>query len=241
MNTCPSFTRLARPRLLWITALLGVAWQPAVADLSGAVGTFNTDISNNVFAFPASVSLPCGTGSITALPLPALSVSGTDCPNGIQAILQYSVRINGLGNAPIPVSVASFHALSAAGAAQAGYSLTVGNQTLDIGNCYFASLAACGPHGVTTLMTLTANQTYGVTMMAVVSNTLGPGSASAFLDPQFSFAPNFDNSAGYAFEFSPGIGNGTVITVVPEPGALPLMLLGLAGLAFVQRRRSRGR
>lgn len=216
---------------------LGLAWQPAAAALPGAVGTFNTNVSTNVFVFPASASFACGTASITATPLPTLSVSGTDCPDVLQAILSYSVRITGPGAALIPISVASFHSLAASAAAQAGYSLTVGSQTIDIGNCYFASLTACGSHGLSTAMSLAANQIYGVTMMTAVSNFLGAGSGTAFLDPQFSFAAGFNNEAGYAFEFSPGIGNGNVMTPVPEPEVMSMMLLGLAGLAFLQRAR----
>lgn len=226
-------------RIVALALWLGLAWQPAAAALPGAVGTFNTNVSTNVFVFPASASFACGTASITAVPLPALTVSGADCPDVLQAILSYSVRINGPSNALIPVSVASFHSLAATAAAQAGYSLTVASQTIDIGNCYFASLTACGSHGLTTAMSLVANQLYGVTMMTAVSNFLGAGSGTAFLDPQFSFAAGFDNAAGYSFEFSTGIGNGNAITPVPEPEVLSMMLLGLAGLAFLQGRRSR--
>ena len=242
MNVLPSHpTSSAWIRIASLALWFGLAWQPAAAALSGAVGTFNTNVSTNVFVFPASASFACGTASITAVPLPTLSVTGTDCPDVLQAILSYSVRINGPANAVIPVSVASFHSLAANAAAQAGYSLTVASQTIDIGNCYFASLAACGSHGLSTAMSFVANQTYGVTMMTAVSNFLGAGSGTAFLDPQFSFAAGFDNSAGYAFEFSPGIGNGMAVTPVPEPEVLSMMLLGLAGLAFLQRRSRRAR
>lgn len=235
---------LTRPTWIRIVSLalwLGVVWQPAAAQLPGAVGTFNTNVSTNVFVFPASASFACGSATITAVPLPTLSVSGTNCPDVLQAILSYSVRINGPGNALLPVQVASFHSLVANGAAQAGYSLTVASQTIDIGNCYFASLAACGSHALTTAMSLVANQLYGVTMMTAASNFLGAGSATAFLDPQFSFAAGFDNAAGYTFEFSPGIGNGTAVAAVPEPEVLSMMLLGLAALACWQRRRSPAR
>ena len=89
---------LTRPTWIRIVSLalwLGVVWQSAAAQLPGAVGTFNTNVSTNVFVFPASASFACGSASITAVPLPTLSVSGTNCPDVLQAILSYSVRING--------------------------------------------------------------------------------------------------------------------------------------------------
>jgi MYXO-CTERM domain-containing protein len=222
---------------LWLCA----AWQSAAAALPDASGTFNTNVSNTFFVFPASASFACGTASISATPLPALSVSGSDCPDGLQAILNYYFQIIGPAGTLVPVSVASAHSLAASGSAQAGFSLTVANQTIDIGNCYFASLAACGSHDSFTTLSLMANQIYGVSMMTIIANNLGPGAGAAFLDPRFDFAAGFANAADYKFEFSAGIGNGSV-TAVPEPQPLSTMLLGLAslaGMARLQRRRSR--
>ena len=235
----PSF-RAALPRrvLACLATCLGMAAVPAVA-LPGATGTFNSNVSNNVFVFPASASFACGSAAIAASPLPALSASGSDCGDSLQAILTYYFQVNGPSGTTVPLAVASTNSLAASGAAQAGYSLTVAGQTIDIGNCYYGSLAACGSHDSLTTMTLTANQPYGVTMMTIVSNILGPGSGSAFLDPQFSFAPGFANAADYSFEFSPGIGNG--LAPVPEPEVLSLMILGLAGAACWQRGRRAGR
>ena len=230
----------AKPLSIGIVLLalwFGTAWQPAAAALPDAIGTFNTNVSSNVVVFPAGASFACGAASITASPLPALSVSGTDCPDVLQAILTYYFQIAGPAGTLVPISVASTHTLAATGSAQAGYSLSVAGQTIDIDNCYFARLAACGSHDSTTAMSLAANQIYGVTMMTAASNFLGAGAASAFLDPQFSFASNFANAAEYAFDFSPGIGNGHAVSPVPEPETLSMVLFGLAAMAGWKRRR----
>lgn len=236
-----NITRAARQKLLSIRFLalalfLCATWQPAAAALPGATGTFNTNVSNSFFVFPASASFACGTAAISATPLPALSVTGSDCSDGLQAILSYYFQIAGPAGTLVPISVASTHSLAANGSAQAGFSLTVANQTIDIGNCYFANLAACGVHDSVTTLSLMSNQIYGVTMMTAMANNLGPGAATAFLDPRFDFASGFA-AAGYAFEFSPGIGNGVGVAAVPEPESWLLLLAGLTTITGVARRR----
>lgn len=236
MNTaCALRAKPLSTGIVLLALWFGTASQPAAAALPDAIGTFNTDVSSNVFVFPATASFACGAASIKASPLPALSVSGTDCPDVLQAILTYYFQIAGPAGTLVPISVASTHTLAATGSAQAGYSLSVAGQTIDIDNCYFARLAACGSHDSTTAMSLAANQIYGVTMMTAASNFLGAGTAGAFLDPRFFFASNFANATEYAFDFSPGIGNG--VTPVPEPGVLTMMLLGVAGLTYWRRWR----
>lgn len=236
MNTaCALRAKPLSTDIVLLALWFGTASQPAAAALPDAIGTFNTDVSSNVFVFPATASFACGAASIKASPLPALSVSGADCPDVLQAILTYYFQIAGPAGTLVPISVASTHTLAATGSAQAGYSLSVAGQTIDIDNCYFARLAACGSHDSTTAMSLAANQIYGVTMMTAASNFLGAGTADAFLDPQFSFASNFANATEYAFDFSPGIGNG--VTPVPEPGVLTMMLLGVSGLTYWRRWR----
>lgn len=73
------------------------------------------------------------------------------------------------------------------------------------------------------LVTLTAD--------AFAGASSGPSaSATAYIDPVFSFAAGVD--PGYAFEFSAGIGNAPI----PEPASWALLSLGLLALAL--RRRS---
>ena len=141
-----------------------------------ATGTFNYDVSLTVTSFPASHSFACGTVSIGAAPLPTVAATGLGgCASVLQAIFGYYVEIVAPIDVLVPVSIASTATLSATGAAQAGYSLGVGNQTIGIGNCYFASLAACGSYSSSTSMMMMTNQLYAVGMMADVSNFLGAG------------------------------------------------------------------
>lgn len=76
---------------------------------------------------------------------------------------------------------------------------------------------------------LAVNAVYRVTLIADAGAR--SGSASAFIDPVFSFAP--DAGDGYSFLFSEGIGNSPP---VPEPASFFLLAAGLLTLAAVRRR-----
>lgn len=76
---------------------------------------------------------------------------------------------------------------------------------------------------------LAVNAVYRVTLIADAG--VRSGSASAFIDPVFSFAPGMCD--GYAFEFSGGIGNSPPVA---EPASFVLLAAGLLTLAAVQRR-----
>jgi hypothetical protein len=219
-----------------LAVALGFAAPAAWAAPPPASGTFNYDVSLTVNTFPAGHSFACGTVSIDAAPLPTVSAIGSGgCTSVLQAIFGYYVEIVGPTNVLVPITVASTATLSANGLAQAGFSLGVGSQTIGIGNCYFASLTACGAHSTSTSMVMMTNQLYSVGMMADVSNFLGDGTGSAVVDPQFFFDGNF--GPDYTFVFSPGVGNGVTVGVVPEPETLALMLAGLAAGSIALRRR----
>ena len=82
-------------------------------------------------------------------------------------------------------------------------------------------------------LSLTANRVYRVRMdvnAEAKASTL-PASATAMIDPIFSFGPGVD--PGYSFQFSAGIGNSRP-NPVPEPGSL--VLVGVAATGLVGRR-----
>jgi hypothetical protein len=50
-------------------------------------------------------------------------------------------------------------------------------------------------------------------------------------------APFLVGTTVFTVDYYGGDGNDVVLTVIPEPGALTLVLVGLAGAALIMRRR----
>jgi PEP-CTERM motif-containing protein len=63
------------------------------------------------------------------------------------------------------------------------------------------------------------------------------GSASAYLDPFYSFDASLANPQDFSIIFSPGFSNGPLTGSVPEPSTWAMILLGFAGLGFMAHRR----
>lgn len=84
------------------------------------------------------------------------------------------------------------------------------------------------------LLSLKANHAYRVTMRvdAQVRATTLPASATALVDPIFSFAPG--TAAGYSIRLSDGIGN-TRESPVPEPDLLTLLGAGMIAIGLRHR------
>jgi len=85
------------------------------------------------------------------------------------------------------------------------------------------------------LLTLKANHAYRVTMRVDAqarASTL-PASATALVDPVFTFAPG--TASGYSIRVSNGIGN-TRTSPVPEPDSLALLGAGVIAIGFRRRR-----
>ena len=232
---------LGRAALMGVVIWAAMASQESRAALPAAMGTFNHDISQNVYDFPASLTFGCGSLSITAGDTPSATAIGADCTNAAQSILGYWFEIFGPANSALPLFVASTTSLEADGQAVAGASLAINGQILAGGNCYVSLRSGCGTTYALTPMTFSANQLYSVSLNVIAHNSFGPGSAYAFLDPTFSFDPSFANAAAYRFEFSPGIGNGVQASPVPEPETYLLVLLGLAGVVAKRRLARRTR
>ena len=95
----------------------------------------------------------------------------------------------------------------------------------------------------TVSLSLNANQIYSVQLFADAASAatdLGSrASASAFVDPIFSFGRGVDLSS-YAFNFSAGIGNARSTAAVAEPSSLVLLSTGGLALGLIRRRRRAG-
>ena len=205
------------------------------ASLPAAIGTFNHDISENVFTFPVSRSFGCGSAAISAASRPGVFATDTNCAHAVQTILTYYIEFDGPFNPALPVFITSTTELEADGQAVAGASGSINGQIIIGDNCYVSIQSGCGKQSHFVERPFAANQLYSVTLNVIAHNSFGAGMGYAFLDPVFSFNPSFANAADYMIRLSPGIGNGVPVIAVPEPEILSMMLVGIAGLALRRR------
>jgi hypothetical protein len=93
-------------------------------------------------------------------------------------------------------------------------------------------------------ITLTTGLAYNVALRVQAScSAQSPGNAyencstSASIDPTFKIDPSQANAGQYSLEFSPGVGNGSPASMVPEPALMLPLGVGLVGLGALRRRR----
>jgi hypothetical protein len=218
----------------------GVAGQllfsnPPAGTQVSTFGTFPLSGPNGSLQFTAS-----GT------PVPLLSASATMVPfffGSSSGTLVYQMEVLGPAG-DVPVSVTASGGVSGAsqlssGDMFAGFAMTSvwrfetisgvpivpeeGIRTPALTGSFSQSFAE-----VHDLM-LAANQVYRVTMLVNVGARAG--SATAFIDPVFSFGPSAGQA--YSFNFSDGIGNAPI----PEPKTYLLLSAGLLVLLALSRRR----
>ena len=71
--------------------------------------------------------------------------------------------------------------------------------------------------------------------------TYSLASTTAFVDPYVYIDPTWlAANPGYSVFVDPGVGNGPLVTPVPEPSSFALMLAGMAAIGTMVRRRSLG-
>ena len=70
------------------------------------------------------------------------------------------------------------------------------------------------------------------------TNVFGGVTVDAFADPVIAFAPGFD-ATGFSIELSPGVGNASNASPVPEPATVVMFAMGLPLLALAARRKGK--
>ena len=189
-------------------------------------------------------SFLAGMAATTGGAVPTLSVTASSSNEVFSmhayAEVRYSVRvIGGPAGTSIPMM------FEATGSAQTGHSsggnwLSSASTQLYINgapqndaflNAYFVN----GDPGNETAsfsinkpFTMQVGSAYSVAMIVAATGT--NGTASAAMDPTFSFV-NASDASSYRLEFSPGL-----VSAVPEPTGASLLLLGLAGVLVARRR-----
>lgn len=215
---------------------------------------FNTGVGLQISTFGTfPLDQPTGSLQFTAAgtPSPFLSADATMVPfffGSASGILVYQMEVVG-PDADVPVSLTVAGGVSgsselSSGDDFAGFAMKATWQFESIGGPpLFATDGITTPaltgsfsqsFGGTYDFMLTANQAYKVTMV-VIAGARG-GSASAFVDPVFSFGPGVGEE--YSFLFSDGIGN-IPLAPVPEPESGLLLGAGLLAMWAASRSRSR--
>ena len=222
--------------------------------VAGQVLFSNPPVGIDVSTF-GSFPLSQATGSLEftagGTPSPFLSAEATMVPfffGSASGTLVYQMEVVG-PDGEVPVSVAVAGGVSGtsellSGDLFAGFAMKATWQFESIaGTPVFAADGITTPaltgsfsqsFGASHEFMLTANQAYKVTM--VVSAGARGGSASAFVDPIFSFGAGVGDE--YAFLFSEGIGN-TPLVPVPEPETWLLLSAGLLAMRGLLRRKGR--
>jgi hypothetical protein len=166
------------------------------------------------------------------------------------AIFYYNMKIAGPGGpfSPVQLNITAAGGTSSSLGGQAQASLRIGTGPNHAGVTSLDAMSIGGqPHaGLPGSFSISdapysfnTDVLYFITIYATAFAEVRPNSsfdsatASAFLDPIFSFADPSDANR-YELFFSPGVGNSLE---TPIPAALPLFATGLGVLAFIARRR----
>jgi hypothetical protein len=197
------------------------------------------------------LSQPTGSLQFTALgtPSPLLAADATMVPfffGSSSGTLVYQMEVLGpAGDVPVSVAVSGGVSGSSELSSEdpfAGFAMTALWRFESVGGTPIvaeegiSTPALTGSFsqsfGETHELMLTANQAYKVTMLVNVGAR--GGSASAFIDPLFSFGAGVGDE--YSFLFSEGIGNGPL--PVPEPHTWLLLGAGLLATWSMSRART---
>ena len=196
------------------------------------------------------LSQPTGSLKLTAVaaPSPLLSADATMVPfffGSASGTLVYQMEVVGpAGDVPVTIAVSggvNGSSDSLSGDTFAGFAMTALWRFETVGGTPVVAEEGISTPALTGSFSdsfanahelmLAANQVYTVTML--VNAGARGGSASAFIDPIFSFGPGVGPE--YSFAFSEGIGNAAL--PVPEPEASLLLSAGLLAMWSLSRAR----
>ncbi len=181
------------------------------------------------------------TGTSTADPYAGImaQASGTTDGelSGATGQVNYFLRVNGPGQAPLNVLVSFNLIVQATGGG--GYGRATAGITVDGYTSNSAVLDCfneCSSQALHSGFSVTGipGTEIGVRISALAESLSG-GSGYAFADPLFSIDPLTPNASLYSIEMSPGIANALgpgPAAATPEPGSVALMGIGVAALTM---------
>ena len=234
-----------------------------VGHTQSTASAFVLDVGGTV-ATVQFASTPQCTGLACGIDGPAVSATllGGNGSALAQSTARYSFSVVG-GPGPVPILLSGLYAVFNPPELPDGAGGTIATGTLGITDnlgqtsfsfqslcynyTYFLNESAppknCGSGSFSGSFMASAGSTFSVVLGAFVGRVfrdVGPGPASAYIDPYFEIDPVWAAAhGGYSLLFEPGVGNGMPgsITAVPEPETFVLMAAGLALLRWRMRAR----
>jgi len=193
----------------------------------------------------------------TSQPLASVSVVSGGCTNGgcagggygATAALTYHIMVSGPAGAMVPYYFDTAGGITAAGpfpGGFAGVSLTAPGGTGLAGFQVSTTLnnvnTYCGTNGCvngTQHVSLRSNTDYSVEIVASAgAGTNFDTSVQVWADPYIYIDPNFVGGDQFTLLISAGIGNAPLSNAIPEPSTWTMLLLGIAGVGILARRRN---
>jgi PEP-CTERM motif len=155
------------------------------------------------------------------------------------ATILYWAEVVGPSNVTVPLLISSFGSASASGTGSAGAALFFpgGNVVGACADPSFPSNCKGAPTSWNTILpfSVLSDVQFNISETADAGAVDPSGSASATVDPTIVIDPSFATGSQFSLLFSSNISPPNA--VVPEPGTLTLVALGVGGGSLARRRR----